>query len=145
MEWLVRLRLPATAVPAVPARMVPVVPVPEMSVTTITVNRPAISVHRRTRIDAGRRVDRVVLIYDPRRSYHNGPSHHDCIAHDRSLLVNRYRRRSPLFVDLTVICMAFAVDPVRECRRDKRCRTGYAYDCFTHVSFCSLSFVAIAE
>ena len=123
--------LPATAVPVVPARMVPavpVVPVPEMSVTTLTVNRTAISIHRRTRIYAGGRVHRVVFVHYPRRSYYDGPSHHDRIAYHWSLLIDCYRGRSPLFVgvDLAVICMGFAVAPVRECGRDKRRRTGYA-------------------
>jgi hypothetical protein len=107
---------------------VPMMPVPEMSVTTLTVHWTTISVHRWTRIYAGGRVDRVVFIHYPRRSYHDGPSHYDGIAYDRSLLVDCYRRRSALFVDvdLTVICRGLAVAPVRECWRDKHRRTGDA-------------------
>ena len=106
---------------------VPVVPVPEMSVTTLTVNRTAISVHRRTRIYARDSVDGVVFVHYPRRSYHDGPSYHNRIAYHWSLLIDCYRGRSPLFVgvDLTVVCRGFAVAPVREGRRDKRRRTGY--------------------
>ena len=120
--------LPATAVAAMSVHMVPAVAVPEMNVTTFTVNRTAISVHRRSSIHARGRVYRIVLVHYPRRSNHDGPSHHDRIAHDRSLLVYCYRGRPSLFigVDLTVVCRGLVVAPVRERRRDKHRRTGYA-------------------
>jgi hypothetical protein len=68
--------------------MMPAVHVPEVRVTTHTVNRIAISVHRRNSIYARGGVDRIVFINYPGRSNHDGPSHHDRIADRRGLLVN---------------------------------------------------------
>ena len=93
------------------------VPVAEMSVTAVPPNRTAISVHRGTGIYAGCGVDRVVLIHYPRRSYHEGPSHHDRVAYDPFLYHDR--GLPPLFVgvDLSiVVSRSCPVTAVRERR-----------------------------
>jgi hypothetical protein len=95
---------------------------------------PAIRIHRRPGINAGRRVDRILLDHDGRWSHDDGPTHHDVALDERSLNDDRWRRLIFVRVNFPLIGRTFGI-AVRERRRRKRYSAHGAQHCFTHVRF----------
>jgi hypothetical protein len=75
----------------------------------VTPNRTGVRIHRRCRIDARCRIDRILINHHWRRRYDDRPANHDGLGNDGNRLLDNDRRRSPVFVRVTFIAWNFAI------------------------------------
>jgi hypothetical protein len=76
---------------------------------SVTPSRTGVRIHRRCRINAWCRIDRILINHHWRRRYNDRPANYDHLGNDRSWLLDNDRWRSPVLVRVPLIAWNFAI------------------------------------